>query len=150
MVIMACTATIARFLTATVVMSPVPVPAQSGDAAPAPALTLELNALQPSEKGCRLTFVVNNGLGSELAKAAFEIALFDAQGVVGRLTVLDFKELPVAKTKVSRFDLAGTDCAKVSRVLINHATECTGAGIEPAACIRQLKTETKTGIKFGL
>jgi hypothetical protein len=147
---MARAATFLRFLTAAVVMWPVPVPAQSGDPAPAPSLTLELNALQPSEKGCRLTFVVNNGLGSELAKAAFEIALFDGQGVVDRLTVLDFKELPAGKTKVSRFDLAGTDCGKISRVLINHATECTGDGIEPVACIRQLKTGTKTGITFGL
>ncbi len=122
----------------------------AGDAAPAPALTLELNALQPSEKGCRLTFVVNNGLGAELSKAAFEIAMFDTQGVVDRLTVLDFRELPAGKTKVSRFDLAGVDCGKVGRVLINHATECTGPGIEPAACLRQLKTETKTGITFGL
>ncbi len=94
--------------------------------------------------------MVNNGLGVELGKAAFEIALFDAQGVVDRLTVLDFKELPVDKTKVSRFDLAGIDCANVSRVLINHATECSGAGIEPAACMRQLKASTKTGVTFGL
>ncbi|GLS28625.1 hypothetical protein SAMN04488498_101165 [Mesorhizobium albiziae] len=137
-----------RVLTATVAMSPAPVLAQA--TAPAPVLNLELNALQPSEKGCRFTFVVNNGLGVELAKAAFEIALFDARGVVDRLTVLDFKELPVGKTKVSRFDLAGIDCAKVSRVLINHATECSGAGIEPAACMRQLKASTKTGVTFGL
>jgi hypothetical protein len=143
-------ATLFRFLTAAVVMSPVPVPAQQGDAAPVSALTLELNALQPSEKGCRLTFVVNNGLGAELTKAAFEIALFDAEGVVDRLTVLDFRELPAGKTKVSRFDLAGVDCGKLGRVLINHATECTGAGIQPAACLRQLKTGTKTGVTFGL
>lgn len=143
---MARTATFARLLTAAAVMSPLPVLAQST----APALTLELNALQPSEKGCRLTFVVNNGLGGELARAAFEIALFDTNGVVDRLTVLDFRELPVGKTKVSRFDLSGVDCGKISRVLINHATECNGAGIEPAACIRQLKTGTKTGITFGL
>lgn len=143
-------AAFARFLTAAVAMSPMPVLAQSGDAAPAPVLTLELNALQPSEKGCRLTFVVNNGLGGELAQAAFEIALFNTDGVVDRLMVLDFKELPVGKTKVSRFDLAGADCGKISRVLINHATECTGAGIEPAACTRQLKTDTKTSVTFGL
>lgn len=127
-----------------------PSGAQSGDAAPAPALTLELNALQPSDKGCRLTFVVNNGLGGELTQAAFEIALFDTNGVVDRLMVLDFKELPVGKTKVSRFDLAGADCGKIGRVLINHATECGGVGIEPAACMRQLKTDTKAGVTFGL
>ncbi len=115
-----------------------------------PRLLLELNAVQPSDKGgCRLTFLVNNGLGGDLEKAAFEMALFNEAGVVERLAVLDFSDLPIAKTKVRRFDLANADCAKISRVLINSATACKGAGIEPTACIRQLKTETRTGIAFG-
>lgn len=120
------------------------------EAATPPALSLELNGAQPSEKGCRLTFVVNNGLGADLSKAAYEIALFNDSGVVDRLTVLDFKELPAGKTKVVRFDLAGTDCAKVSRALVNNSTECTGAGIEPATCMQRLKTSTKTDIAFGV
>ncbi|MER9443818.1 hypothetical protein NKI79_21005 [Mesorhizobium sp. M0340] len=115
---------------------------------PAPALNLELNGAQPSDKGCRLTFVVTNNLGADLSKAAFEVALFNEVGVVDRLTVLDFKELPAGKTKVTRFDLAGTDCGKLSRVLINSATECAGA--EPNACMRGLKTQTRTGIAFGV
>jgi hypothetical protein len=116
----------------------------------APALTLELNGAQTSDKGCRLTFVVNNSLGAELTKAAFEIALFNASGVVDRLTVLDFKELPAGKTKVTRFDLAGVDCAGISRILVNNATECAGEGVEPAACLRKLKTAAKAGIAFGM
>ncbi len=119
-------------------------------AKPAPALSLELNGAQPSDKGCRLTFVVKNDLGADLSKAAFEIALFNEAGVVDRLTVLDFRDLPAGKTKVTRFDLAGTDCAKISRILINSATECAGSGIEPAACMRALKTSTRAGIAFGV
>lgn len=115
----------------------------------APALTLELNGAQPSDKGCRLTFVVTNDLGAGLSKAAFEIALFNDAGVVDRLTVLDFKDLPAGKTKVTRFDLAGADCARISRVLVNSATECAGSGIEPTACLAHLKTRTKTAISFG-
>ena len=117
---------------------------------PGQGLSLELNGAQPSDKGCRLTFVVANNLGADLSKAAFEIALFNHAGVVDRLTVLDFKDLPAGKTKVTRFDLAGTDCTKLGRVLINSATECAGGGIEPATCLRSLKTATKTGIAFGL
>ncbi|PDQ19784.1 hypothetical protein CN311_17625 [Mesorhizobium sanjuanii] len=139
-----------RLLTSALVVSLAMGPALAQQAAPAPSLTLELNAVQPSDKGCRLTFVVNNGLGTDLTKAAFEIALFNEAGVVDRLTVLDFKELPAGKTKVTRFDLAGADCTKLSRVLINSATECTGASAEPAACMRGLKTATKTGIAFGV
>lgn len=125
--------------------------ASAQEAAPsAPTLNLELNGAQASNKGCRLTFVVNNGLGADLAKAAFEIALFNKEGVVDRLTVLDFKDLPRAKTKVARFDLAGTDCAAISRVLVNSATECVGDGIDPDACMRELKTDSKAGIAFGV
>ncbi|MFD2056860.1 hypothetical protein ACFSQT_28405 [Mesorhizobium calcicola] len=139
-----------RLLTSTLTMSLAMVPASAEQSAPVPALALELNGAQASDKGCRLTFVVNNNLGADLSKAAFEIALFNEAGVVDRLTVLDFKELPAGKTKVTRFDLAGADCAKVSRVLINSATECTGTGVEPNACMRKLKMDTKTGIAFGV
>lgn len=122
----------------------------SAQEAEVPTLALELNGAQPSDKGCRLTFVVTNNLGAELTKAAFEIALFNDAGVVDRLTVLDFNELPEGKTKVARFDLAGTDCAKISRVLVNHATECVGVGIDPKTCLGRLKPETKSAIVFGM
>jgi len=140
-----------RLLTSALAMSlgQVPAWAQSAPASAAgPVLSLQLNAAQPSERDCRLTFVVNNALGADLSKAAFEIALFNDAGVVDRLTVLDFKALPAGKTKVTRFDLAGADCGKLSRVLINSATECTG--VQPAACMRALKTSTKTAIAFGV
>ncbi|TPJ38678.1 hypothetical protein FJ941_02135 [Mesorhizobium sp. B2-3-13] len=137
-----------RLLTSTLAMSLAIVPAWAEQSAP--VLILELNAAQASDKGCRLTFLVNNNLGADLTKAAFEIALFNEAGVVDRLTVLDFKDLPSGETKVTRFDLAGTDCTKVSRVLINSATECAGTGLEPAACLRKLKTDTRTGVAFGV
>ena len=125
-----------RLLTSTLALSVGLVPAWA-QSAPAQQLSLELNAVQPSDKGCRLTFVVNNALGADLSKAAFEIALFNEAGVVDRLSVLDFKDLPAGKTKVTRFDLAGTNCAKLSRVLINSATECAGTGVEPGAGSRE-------------
>jgi hypothetical protein len=122
----------------------------NGAEAAGPAgLSLELNALQPSDKGCRLTFVIANHLSGDIAKAAFEIALFDRTGVVDRLTVLDFRELPRGKTKVSRFDLTGADCGKISRVLVNSATTCDGSGIEPSDCLTKLRASTRAKVEFG-
>ena len=121
---------------------------KSAEARPT-GLFLELNALQPSDKGCRLTFVITNHLSGDITKAAFEIALFDRTGVVDRLTVLDFRELPHGKTKVSRFDLPGADCSKVGRVLVNGATECSGSGIGPSDCLTKLQTATRTEVEFG-
>lgn len=115
-----------------------------------PSISLELNAAQSTDKGCRLTFVVQNGLDKALARAGFEMALFNEQGVVDRLSVLEFKDLPPAKTKVSRFELSGVDCAKISRVLVNGAGACEGEGVDPAACMKALVVSSKTNITFGL
>jgi hypothetical protein len=113
-------------------------------------LTVELNALQPSDRGCRFTFIATNNLGAELTKAAFELVLFDTEGKVSRLTVVDFKDLPQGKTKVRQFDFAGLDCSKVGRVLVNDSTECAGSGVDSKACIQRLETKTLTGAVFGI
>lgn len=113
------------------------------------SLAIELNAVQPSERGCRFTFVVENGLETALSKAAFEIVLFDNEGMVERLTLVDFQDLPSGKTKVRQFDFPELDCASVGRVLINDATECAGEGVAPGACVRELETSTRTDITFG-
>lgn len=128
------------------------LPAVAQDAAPqasANSLSLELNALQPSERGCRVTFLVSNELGKELSQVAFELALFTKAGMISRLTVVDFKELPVGKTKVRQYDLPKLDCNDVGRVLVNNTTQCVGDGVEADACIRQLKTKTATEVTFG-
>lgn len=127
-----------------------PFGAHAQEAAQDAALTVELNALQPSDRGCRFTFIATNGLGSELTKAAFELVLFDTEGKVSRLTVVDFKDLPQGKTKVRQFDFSGIDCAAVGRVLINDSTECAGPAIEPKACIQKLKAQTRTEVVFGV
>jgi len=115
-----------------------------------PSLTVELNALQASERGCRFTFVVTNRLGAELSNAAFELVLFDKAGMVSRITVVDFKDLPEGKTKVRQFDFSGVDCTKLGRILVNDATQCAGDGIEPKACVRYLKTLNRSEAEFGV
>ena len=63
-------------------------PALAQDAAPKGTLTLELNALTPSETGCRITLLASNALGAELVRSAFEIALFGDGGGIERLVSL--------------------------------------------------------------
>ncbi len=141
-------ATLIRLLTAVIAMSPACAGlAQAQE--PAPALALELNGVEASQAGCRLTFVVTNDLGKALDKAAFEIVLFNQKGLVDRLSVLDFKALPAGKTKVRQFNLPDVDCPGVSRVLVNDATACEGDGIAASACIMNLKTETRSPVAFG-
>ncbi|MEO3385651.1 hypothetical protein [Mesorhizobium sp. CAU 1741] len=147
-------AAIVRFLAAAALAVAVPFSGAAAQGAEetssAPGLLVELNALQPTDNGCRFTFVVTNELGGELESAAFELVLFDTEGMVSRLTIVDFNDLPQGKTKVRQFDFTNVDCTKLGRVLINDATECKGTGIEPGDCIRSLKTESRTDAELGI
>ncbi|KFB09819.1 hypothetical protein [Nitratireductor basaltis] len=111
------------------------------------ALRIELNAAAPVDNACRLTFVATNGLEQDIGKAAFEFAIFNSDGLVERLSVLDFQDLPSGRTKVRQFDLANIACENVSRILVNDAKSCEGA--EPTACLDQLEATTKAEIEFG-
>lgn len=115
-----------------------------------PNLIVDLNALQETDRGCRFTFVVTNNLGGELTSAAFELVLFDKAGMVSRITIVDFKDLPEGKTKVRQFNFSGIKCDSLGRILINDTTECAGTGIDAKACISHLKTETRTETAFGV
>ena len=126
-------------------------PALAQDAGPARSLALELNALTPSETGCRVTFLATNALGTELVRSAFEIALFGDGGGIERLVSLEFKAMPEGKTRVLQFDIAEVGCDKVSRILINDIVACEGEGLDPKVCYDALKTGSRlTGVEFGV
>jgi hypothetical protein len=116
----------------------------------APTLSLELNALQPADGACRVTFLVTNGLAAPIETATVEVAFFGAAGGIDRLVSLDFKALATGKTKVVQFALAGLDCGAVSRVLVNDVTACTGAGLDAAACLAALATSSRVSAAFGV
>ncbi|ASY69967.1 hypothetical protein N181_09240 [Sinorhizobium fredii USDA 205] len=111
-------------------------------------LTIELNEIAPSEKGCKLTFVAGNGLQQSLSKVSFEFVLFDQKGLVERMAVLDFRDLPAGKTKVRQFDLSGTKCEAVKSLLINDAPACVGVGVDKGACMTGLKTGSKSAVEL--
>jgi len=126
-----------------------PAVAQATPAAPG-EFDIELNALTPSETGCRVTFLATNKLGTEITRSAFEIALFGAEGGIDRLVSLEFKAMPEGKARVLQFDIAGLSCENISRVLINDVVACEGEGLEPKACLAALKTSSRLSTGFGI
>ncbi|RLQ88251.1 hypothetical protein [Notoacmeibacter ruber] len=114
------------------------------------SLTLELNSVSSqANNSCRMTFVAHNGIEADLESAGFEVVLFDKKGLVNRMTVFDFGALPNGKTLVKRFDLPETDCADLSRVLVNGVARCEGAGIDSKNCANAIATRNKTDLTFG-
>ncbi|QLL63833.1 hypothetical protein [Sinorhizobium mexicanum] len=126
----------------------VTAPAIAQEVAASGGLAIELNEVAPSEKGCKLTFVAGNALPQSLAKVSFEFVLFDQQGLVERMAVLDFRDLPAGKTKVRQFDLPGTKCESVKSLLINDAPACVGEGVDKNACMTGLKTGSRSAVEL--
>jgi len=112
-------------------------------------IELELNRLSPSGQGCLMTFVVRNGFSARLDKSAFEMVIFNGDGLVERMTVFDFGALPTGKTVVRQFEMPNMVCDGIGRILVNGAKACTGEGISPDTCIGTLKAESKADIPFG-
>ena len=127
-----------------------PVLAQEAAPVSAPSLALELNALQPADSGCRVTFLATNSLGGELNRAAVEVAFFTTDGAIDRIVTLDFKGLTQGKTKVLQFELKNLACDGIGRLLINDITACEGTDIGATACLDGLVTTTRPDIAFGV
>ena len=116
--------------------------------AQAKGLDVELNALAPSSKGCLFTFVAGNRMEQSISKVSFEFVVFNDKGTVERMVVLDFRDLPKGKTKVRQFDLPGTKCEAVKRLLINDAPVCEGDAVADGACMAGIVTRSNTEASF--
>ncbi|MBF9030057.1 hypothetical protein HKCCE3408_06595 [Rhodobacterales bacterium HKCCE3408] len=110
-------------------------------------LGVELNATDPADGACALTFLVTNGLDADIDRAVFEIVLFDTSGTVMQLTLFDFGDLPAGRPRVRQFSVPGISCADIGRVLLNGTTACEGEGIEPDACAATLAPFSRTDIE---
>ena len=142
------TALSAGFLSLALLL-PARLHAQDGGAAAEPALSIELNDAAPGDQGgCRLTFVIQNGLGADLTNLSLETVVLTTEGQVERVTLFDFGELPAGRPRVRQFDLGGLDCESVGQVHTNHGCACEGTGTGADACMSALTLSSRTGIEL--
>lgn len=118
--------------------------AQSGNFA------LELNNASETDNGCRLTYVATNNTGTALTETSYEVAIFDGEGRVSRLLVLEFGALALGKTKVVQFDLADQACSNISRIIVNNIADCRSEEGDHDFCITGLVTKSLNDIQFGI
>lgn len=97
-------------------------------------IEIELNTAADVDGGCRLTYVIYNSSATNLDKVSYEVAVYDTDGIVKKLLVLEFGFLPSGKTRVVQFDLPEQQCAGVSRILVNGPVECTAGAGEQTVC----------------
>lgn len=113
-----------------------------------PGLQIELNDAADVDDTCRISFLVENRLGTDLSGAVFETVLFDASGAVERLTLFDMRNLPAGRPRVRQFQIDGVPCAGIGRILINGAQTCTGEGVAEGACMDSLTLTSRTDIEL--
>ncbi|MGP6087526.1 hypothetical protein [Antarctobacter jejuensis] len=111
-------------------------------------VSIELNALEPVDDACRMSFIIQNGHATDISQAVFEAVLFDGDGRVNRMTLFDFGELPAARPRVRQFVISGLSCQSLSRVLINGAETCSGEALVESACTKGLELRSRTEVEI--
>jgi len=109
-------------------------------------LVIELNAIEETEGGCALSFLVTNDLPNTIASMVLEAVLFDAGGQVERLTLFDFGTLPAGRPRVRQFVVPDASCEGFGSVLINGAQTCETGGAASGACEGALELRSRVGI----
>ncbi|MDO5641737.1 MAG: hypothetical protein Q4G26_05030 [Paracoccus sp. (in: a-proteobacteria)] len=116
-------------------------------------MQIELNRASDSEPGhCNLIMIATNQTGKALRRAAWQVAVFDQDGLVRVLPVLDFGPLIIGKNKIGVFAMSGGGCDTISRIIVNDVAECTGEDGADLSdiCLQSLETNSRSDIEFGL
>ena len=110
--------------------------------AAAPSVSVELNAIHPRDGACQFVLVGQNGTEADIDRLVLEAVLFDTEGRVATMTLLDLQDLPAGRMRVRSFEIGGITCEGVSRLLINGVSSC-----EPEGCGAAIEARSVTPIE---
>lgn len=138
-------AAVAAVLASALVAGPVVAPLAAAEPA---KLALELNKLEPIEKGCRVYLVVTNSTDTGYAALKLDLALFQPDGVIGKRIAVDLAPVKPQKRTIKLFDLEGTSCDRIASVLLNDVTECRSDAGPVENCVGGLSLSSLSTVKL--
>lgn len=122
-------------------------PAANSEAKGQASVSLELNKLETTEKGCRAALVVNNQSVEEYQTLKLELVLFEG-GIFTRRIAVDLAPVRAQKRSVKLFELDGITCDKITELLINDVMDCkTDAGAVDS-CLQRLAVSSLANAKL--
>ncbi len=111
-------------------------------------ISLELNKLEASDKGCRAYVVVSNPTSTTFDAFKLDLVMFQTDGVIGRRFALDLAPLRPSKRAVKLFELDGTKCDEIGSFLINDIMECRADGTAADDCLAKMKVNSLTKVEI--
>jgi hypothetical protein len=113
-----------------------------------PALSVELNKLEPQGSGCRAYLVVQNDDATAYQSYKLDIVLFQQDGVIGRRFAMDLAPLKPQKRTVKLFDLDNIACDKIGSFLINDVVECKADAGPLDNCLAGMTVKSLTNVQL--
>ena len=110
----------------------------------AAGVSLELNKLEPQDRGCRVYMVATNKSPTTFQTLKLDLVLFQPDGVIGRRLAIDLGPLKPAKRTVKLFDLDMVPCDQLGSLLINDVLECKTEAGSSSDCLSKLTTSSLT------
>ena len=124
-------------------------PAAAQDAATDPTLGVELNKLEQTGAACRSYMVLSNRTEVTLDQLSLDLVVFDTDGVIDRRLAVELGPVAAGRTRVKVFDMAGLDCGRVARVLLNDVLTCRPDSIDAATtCDAALRVSGRGALDF--
>ena len=116
------------------------VPAAAEDSPVKETVRIELNTAQPAENRCRLNFVLENKLSTNIGELKLDLVFFNPEGIIHLRTVFEMGPLPAGRTRVRTWPI-DTTCAQIGSVLVNDISPCVPD--KPDACFEGLQLSSK-------
>jgi len=112
------------------------------------SVSLELNKLEASDKGCRAYIVVSNPSNTAFDAYKLDLVMFQTDGIIGRRFALDLAPLRPSKRTVKLFDLDGVKCDDIGSFLINEVMECRSDAGPVEDCLSRTSVSSLTKVEI--
>jgi hypothetical protein len=133
---------------ALLLLAAAPARTQESQAQQDATISLELNKLEPADKGCRAYVVVSNPSAVSFDAFKLDLVMFQADGIIGRRFAVDLAPLRPSKRTVKLFELDGTSCDSIGSFLVNDVMECRSEAGPVADCLARMKVSSLTKVEI--
>lgn len=113
-----------------------------------PPITVELNKLEPADQACRLFLLLQNHSDQTYDALTLELVSFDKDGLIDQRLAVDLAPVRAQKTSVRLFDVPGSSCDGIGRVLLNEVSACSVGGAAVDACLDRLQVSSRGPVPF--